>query len=138
MGLLSDLLAAEGIVDGEDVEWLHLVVGDWQLIADLSFADLVLWVPSRAREDEAGDRDPGLPDFRVIAHCRPTTGSTVYPRDEVGTLASAEEQALLDAAHSEQRIVISQAGEPPLVGAEAVPVVRACLLYTSPSPRDRG
>ena len=29
-----------------DVEWLHLLVGDWQLISDLAFADLVLWLPT--------------------------------------------------------------------------------------------
>ena len=28
-----------------DAEWLHLLVGDWQLLSDLSFADLVLWLP---------------------------------------------------------------------------------------------
>ena len=141
MGLLSDLLAAEGIVDADDVEWLHLVVGDWQLIADLSFADLVLWAPARIAEAAGGEgtgadpeggtdtpeagADGEAPEYRVIAHCRPTTGSTVYPHDEVGTLATAEERALLHEAHSQQRIVISQAADPPLVGAEAVPVVRA-------------
>jgi hypothetical protein len=30
-----------------DVEWLHALVSDWQLLADLSFADLVLWAPLR-------------------------------------------------------------------------------------------
>ncbi|MDN6372727.1 MAG: histidine kinase N-terminal domain-containing protein, partial [Brevibacterium aurantiacum] len=44
--MLNELLAAEGITDETDVEHIHLLVGDWQLIADLSFADLVLWVPS--------------------------------------------------------------------------------------------
>ena len=28
-----------------DVDWLHRLVGDWQMVADLSFADLTLWIP---------------------------------------------------------------------------------------------
>lgn len=118
MSQLSDLLAAEGIVDEEDVEWLHVLVGDWQLIADLSFADLVLWVPGA---DGAG--------FRVVAHCRPTTGSTVYPHDEVGSVADADEQELLGTAFAEQRVVIAPDGTTPLSGAEAVPVVRAGRVF---------
>ena len=30
-----------------DIDWLHALVSDWQLLADLSFADLVLWAPLR-------------------------------------------------------------------------------------------
>ncbi|GAA4285150.1 histidine kinase N-terminal domain-containing protein [Brevibacterium daeguense] len=123
MSLLSDLLAAEGIVDEEDVEWLHVLVGDWQLIADLSFADLVLWVPvgDEARRAQGASEE----DFRIIAHCRPTTGSTVYPHDEVGSISSVEEREFLHTAMSEKRIVISPETSTPLSGAEAVPVVRA-------------
>ena len=33
-----------------DVEHLHRLAGDWQLISDLSFADLLLWVPVRGSE----------------------------------------------------------------------------------------
>ncbi|MBK0297388.1 histidine kinase N-terminal domain-containing protein, partial [Bacillus sp. S34] len=44
MSTLSDLVLAQGRSSEADVEWLHLLVGDWQLLADLSFADMVLWV----------------------------------------------------------------------------------------------
>ncbi|GAA2001553.1 sensor histidine kinase [Brevibacterium samyangense] len=129
MSLLSDLLAAEGIVDEDDVEWLHVLVGDWQLIADLSFADLVLWVPVAGTGDGAGGPDgdgEGTPerDFRVIAHCRPTTGTTVYPNDEVGTVANTEEREFLVRAWTERTIVIVPETTTPLSGAEVVPVIR--------------
>lgn len=114
MSLLTDQLATEGIVDEEDVEWFHVLVGDWQMIADLSFADLVLWVPVGGRTDE----------FRVIAHCRPTTGYTVYPHDEIGTISTAEERAFLARAYEAESIVVSPAEDGVLAGAEAVPVVR--------------
>ena len=42
MGTLADELTATTALDQTDIEWLHLLVGDWQLMADLSFSDLVL------------------------------------------------------------------------------------------------
>jgi two-component system, sensor histidine kinase PdtaS len=44
---LSDLAGQAGI-RGADLDWLHALISDWQLLADLSFADLVLWAPLRA------------------------------------------------------------------------------------------
>lgn len=52
-------------------DWLQLLVGDWNLLADLLQADLVLWV----RHGEG---------VRAIAHARPSTGPTVYYEDPVG------------------------------------------------------
>ena len=46
MSTLSDLIHAHGRSSEEDVEWLHGLVGDWQLLADLAFADIVLWIPT--------------------------------------------------------------------------------------------
>lgn len=53
-----------------DLDHLHLLVGDWQLLADLSFADLVLWV-------EADD------GWRAAAQVRPTTGVSMLTDDLV-------------------------------------------------------
>jgi len=69
---LSDLVHAQGRSDEADVEWLHLLVGDWQLLADLAFADIVLWVPS------ADD------SFVAVAHARPSSSATLFYRDFVG------------------------------------------------------
>ena len=41
---LNDL-ARRAQMAAPDIEWLHALVSDWQLLADLSFADLVLWTP---------------------------------------------------------------------------------------------
>ena len=49
MPTLSDLVRQQTDLDQQDLEWLHSLVSDWQLLADLSFADLVLWVPQRDR-----------------------------------------------------------------------------------------
>ena len=43
---LSTLAARYAALDAHDLEWLHLLVGDWQVLSDLAFADLVLWLPT--------------------------------------------------------------------------------------------
>ncbi|MFZ9441537.1 MAG: histidine kinase N-terminal domain-containing protein, partial [Candidatus Nanopelagicaceae bacterium] len=46
MSALADL-TSKGTLDAEDVDRLRAVISEWQLLADLSFADLLLWVPIR-------------------------------------------------------------------------------------------
>jgi two-component sensor histidine kinase len=69
---LSDLVQAQGRSSDEDIEWLHLLVGDWQLLADLAFADIVLWVPNATGS------------FVAVAHARPSSSATLFYRDFVG------------------------------------------------------
>lgn len=84
-------------------EWLQLLVGDWQLIADLMRADLVLWV-------RIGDRPV------AVAHCRPATGPTVYYEDPVGEDAGAERTALMELLEgqgtSAEPMVLEREGRP--------------------------
>src|SRR5690606_3832813 len=47
---LSDLVARHTALDEADLDWLHSLVSDWQLLADLSFADLILWAPLLGEE----------------------------------------------------------------------------------------
>ena len=58
------------------------LVGEWQLLADLAFADLLLWVPIAA----AGGRGGQRAGFLCVAQCRPTTGPTAYQHDQVGVV----------------------------------------------------
>ena len=44
------------------MDWLHALVSDWQLLADLSFADLVLW--ALLRDGGLGRAGPDAPDDR--------------------------------------------------------------------------
>src|SRR6478752_1027265 len=48
MSTLGELLAEHTVLPGDAVDHLHAVVGEWQLLADLSFADYLMWV----RRDE--------------------------------------------------------------------------------------
>ncbi|WP_092861189.1 sensor histidine kinase [Quadrisphaera sp. DSM 44207] len=93
MPTLSSLVRTLGALAPTDEEWLHLLVGDWQMLSDLSFADLVLWLPERT-----GD------GFVAIAHCRPSTGATVHDEDVVGTRIARGQREHVDRAHAEGRI----------------------------------
>jgi two-component system, sensor histidine kinase PdtaS len=115
MPTMDELLHEHG-VRGADVDHLHRLVGDWQLLADLSFADLLLFVPS------AFDR------FVVVAQMRPTTGPTAYQEDVVGMIATGVDRPQLAVAMLEQRIC--REGDPVWldgvpVREEAIPVIRA-------------
>ncbi len=90
---LAELLHENSDLRSVEVEWLHLLVGDWQLLADLSFADLILW----ARESEGR--------WKAVAHVRPTTGQMVFFEDQVGAAASRSRAGTLDQACVERRIV---------------------------------
>ena len=73
MPSLQALARAHTDLSSEDVEWLSMLLADWQIIADLSFADLVLWLPAR---DGSG--------YWAGAQMRPTTGPTAFVDDIVG------------------------------------------------------
>lgn len=98
---------------------MHSLVSDWQLLADLSFADLILWIPLR---EGSG--------WIAIAQMRPTTGPTVYHDDVVGTIIAKGERELIDTAWNERRIC--REGDPDWssgvpVREETIPVRRADL-----------
>lgn len=117
MSTLSELLAQHTHLPGAAVAHLQRVVAEWQLLADLSFADLLLWVPLDVT-DSAGN-------FLCVAHARPTTAPTAHPEDVVGIGAAANDHPRLRRALVEGRILRDeeprwQRGVP--VRRETVPV----------------
>jgi two-component sensor histidine kinase len=86
MSTLGDLLAEHTVLPGNAVDHLHAVVGEWQLLADLSFADYLMWVR----------RDDGV--LVCVAQVRPNTAPTVLLADAVGSLADADEMPLVTSA----------------------------------------
>src|SRR6266496_4371429 len=92
MSALSDLLAASTKLDDAQVSHVQRLVGEWQLLADLSFSDLLLWVPA---EDGS---------FLCVAQCRPTTGPTSYLHDQVGTVIRGGRSTPMRVALTEGRI----------------------------------
>jgi two-component sensor histidine kinase len=97
LSTLTDLLAEHTSLPGAAVDHLQLVVAEWQLLSDLSFADFLLWVPvgpEGALEDK----------FLCVAQARPTTAPTAHPEDVVSTEVTPEEHPQLRRAALEGRI----------------------------------
>lgn len=104
----------------EDRDRLAELLAEWQLLSDLSFADLILWIPKR--------RDyQSWPDGHIaMAHIRPTTASTVFTHDVIGEELTWGANPRIDQALSTGEIV--RDNEPELVGEimvkeETVPVL---------------
>ena len=117
MPTLNDLVRTRCDLAAADVDWLHLLIGDWQLLSDLSFADLVLWLPTRDGEG-----------FVAAAQCRPSTGPTVHYHDIVGSVLPRGRRPQVDAAFDERRIGRERDPEwraDVPVREETAPVVRA-------------
>jgi two-component sensor histidine kinase len=95
MSTLSELLARHTQLPGAAVGHLQRIVAEWQLLADLAFADLLMWAPL-GRLDQTGAGHTG--EFLCVAHVRPTTGPTVHPQDVVGTRATDTECRRLNEA----------------------------------------
>ncbi|WP_102142779.1 sensor histidine kinase [Mycobacterium hubeiense] len=114
MSTLGDLLAEHTVLPGNAVDHLHAVVGEWQLIADLSFADYLMWVR----------RDDGV--LVCVAQVRPNTAPTVLLADAVGTVADAEAMPVVTAAFESGAIgregIGGQQDSAPGLKVEAVPV----------------
>ena len=111
---MSEVVSRHTDLSDDDERWLRLLVSEWQLLADLSFSDLVLWVP---------DRDPNV--YWAAAQIRPTTGPTSLFDDVVGDLIAYSPEHLVSGAFVSGEVMQTsegklQAGIP--VDTHAVPV----------------
>jgi len=91
---LAEVVRDHAPLDGAARDWISRLLADWQILADLSFADLVLWLPD-------GDGD----GFWAAAHMRPTTGPTAIPEEIVGSHSPRGADPLIDQAYRTGRIV---------------------------------
>ena len=119
MSTLADLLADNTGLSGAAADHLQTVVAEWQLLADLSFADFLLWVQVHHGDLDGGpggaeavappayvapERAPEGGDFVCVAQVRPTTAPTAHPEDVVGTRLTTAEHPQLARAIRETRI----------------------------------
>ena len=115
MPSMSEIISSHTDLSEDEEQWLRLLVSEWQLLADLSFSDLVLWVP---------DRDPNV--YWAAAQIRPTTGPTSLFDDVVGDLIAYSPEHLVSGAFVSGEITQTsegklQAGIP--VDTHAIPVI---------------
>ena len=115
MPTLSELVSAHGRSSEDDLTWMHALLGDLQLLADLAFADIVLWSPTA---------DGG---FVAVAHSRPSSAATLFYRDFVGQAVKPDWRQLVTDAFERGEIVDSSAPdwfEETPTRVRAVPVLR--------------
>lgn len=115
MSTLSNLVHAQGYLNDEDVEWLHRLSGDGQLLADLASADIVIWV---AAEDGT---------FVAVAHARPSGPATLFYRDIVGERVRPQWRTQVQGAFESGEIIDSSSPdwfEETPTRVRAVPIAR--------------
>ncbi|MFD5225056.1 sensor histidine kinase [Microbacterium sp. NPDC058342] len=115
MSTLSDLVHSQGRLTDADVEWLHRLAGDGQLLADLASADIVIWV-----EGSEGS-------FVAVTHSRPSGAATLFYRDIVGEKVRPQWRTQVQAAFETGEIVDSSSPdwfEETPTRVRAVPIVR--------------
>lgn len=75
MATLAEVARQRTSLTNDQVVHLQQLVAEWGFLADLSFADLLLYVPTTDGQ------------WVILAQVRPSTGRTIYPADYVGKLA---------------------------------------------------
>ena len=116
MTSLSAIADRYGGLSDDDMRWLHRLVADFQLIADLAFGDVVLWMPTG---DEQG--------YVAVQHARPAGAATLFYRDIVGQPVRDAWRDVVDRAWSAGEAGAAASPEPGVGAAahvRAVPVRR--------------
>ena len=116
---IDELIASQTALTDEDRARLMELLAEWQLLSDLSFADLILWIPKR--------RDyQSWPDGHIaMSHIRPTTAATVFAHDVIGEVIAWGTNPRIDGALSTGEIDRDSEAEKVgelLIKEETVPV----------------
>ncbi|MFC5369226.1 sensor histidine kinase [Arcanobacterium bovis] len=95
MPTLTKILERTARFAEEERKWFHQLAGDWQTIADIAFADLLLYVPT----------DDG---FIAAAHARPATAATLIETDIIGEKVDGESVEHVYAAFNMGDMIVSE------------------------------
>ncbi len=120
MASIEDYVQGRSPLSADQVHRLRELVADWQLLSDLSFADLILWVPLRK------DMKSWPTGYVAVAHIRPTTAATLFPHDVIGEEITYGARPHIDQALSSAEIVRDTQPEPMgdfMVKEETIPVI---------------
>ncbi len=99
MPSIEEYVSGRSPISPLEIHKLRELVADWQILSDLSFADLILWVPLRK------DALSWPTGYIAVSHIRPTTASTVFAHDLIGDEISWGERTYLDDALSSAEII---------------------------------
>ena len=111
MASSEDLLA--GLAKPQ-VQHLQRLMRTWAPLSDISFADLLLYVPSHPvvsaqpsapTQSVAPNQPPARTEYAIAGQIRPSTARSVHHNDLIGTVYTSAQRPLVDVAYREGRIV---------------------------------
>ena len=108
MSTLAELARQHTPLDRGRIAHLQRLVGEWGILADFCFADLLLYLPT------------GGANWLVLGHVRPVTSQTIYTQDFVGTTTTDLERPVLREAFVSGRMVQGQVAVERLPGGARV------------------
>lgn len=83
----------------DQASWLYQLLSEGQLLADLAFADVVIWAPAQEG------------NFVAVSHLRPSSAATLFYRDVVQSEIRPEWLSLVSDAYYSGKIVDSEVPE---------------------------
>lgn len=98
MPTLTKILEESSSLSSEAIERLNQLVGDWQIISDIAFSDLVLYV-------HAGDA------YMICAQVRPATAATLFETDLLGLRAKHDYEEALQAVYATGDILTTESDD---------------------------
>ena len=116
MASLEELAKENRNLEDDLISYLQDLTRSWGLLADLSFSDLLLYLPNK---------ESPVDSFVLLAHVRPTTSTTLYRADLVGQKFEAQSRPLVSEAFLNAQISngkVSTGGDRE-ISVMAVPVI---------------
>ncbi len=89
MASLEELAKENRNLEDDLISYLQDLTRSWGLLADLSFSDLLLYLPTK---------ESPVDSFVLLAHVRPTTSTTLYRADLVGQKFEAQSRPFVSEA----------------------------------------
>ena len=117
MASLGELVSENSDLEENSISYLQDLTRSWGLLADLSFSDLLLYLPvGKAPVDF----------FVLLAHVRPTTSTTLYRADLVGQKFEAQSRPLVSETFANAQISI---GKLPVGGDREINVMAIPVMW---------
>ena len=116
MASLEELAKENRNLEDDLISYLQDLTRSWGLLADLSFSDLLLYLPTK---------ESPVDSFVLLAHVRPTTSTTLYRADLVGQKFEAQSRPLVSEAFLNAQISngkVSTGGDRE-ISVMAIPVI---------------
>jgi two-component system, sensor histidine kinase PdtaS len=97
MSVLSDLLTDRCQLDEAVIDHLQMLLVEWKILADLSFADLLMFVRHQMPD--------GAPAYLCVGQQRPYTAQTIYKEDLIGQVFPITDRPMVGRAFAERRVI---------------------------------